>query len=175
MEMGDILVYRDCDFKKYDVLLANDDMIETVDKILNIVNFDFFIPRESEVYALKSYTKPIVLKELGNDDAFNKDFPLLIDNFIIVRKSEISIEFLNEWKDACLIDKYIDGHLYDVHSPEFLNFTTNEQSILGTIVANWVKNRKHNIPIKYPMIGFENRNINQIMYFDNYHYLTHLK
>ena len=175
MEMGDILVYRDCDFKKYDSLLVNDAMIETIDKILNIVKFDFFMPRESELHVLKSYTKPIVLKELGIDHAFNKDFPLLMCNFIIVRKSEISMEFLNEWKDACLIDKYIDGHLYDIHSPDFVNFSTNEQSICGTIVANWVKTRKHNIPIQYPLIGFKNRKLNEIIYYENYHYLTHLK
>lgn len=174
MEMGDILIYRDCDFQKYGSLLINDNIIRTIDEIVDIVKFDFIISRESENFQLKQYTKPVVLKELGNDDAFNKEFPLLICNFIIIKKTDISIEFLNEWKDACLVDKYIDGYMYDVHSPDFLNFTTNEQSIAGTIVANWVKTRKHDIPIKYPMIGFENRNINQVMYFNNYDYLKYL-
>lgn len=174
MNFGDILVYRDSDFNKYNTLLYNENIISTIDNILRIVNFDFFISREAECLKLGEYTKPIVIKELGQDDKFNKEFPLLQCNFIIIRKSKISIEFLNEWKDNCLIDKYIDGYLYNVFSDQFKNFSTNEQSICGTIIANWVKRRKYNIPINYPIIGFHNRDISKIIYFNNYDYLKYL-
>jgi len=174
MDTGDILIYRDSDFHKYGGLSCYDNIIETIDKILSIVKFDFFISREEENLKVGEYTKPIVIKELGNDDMFIKEFPLLIANFIIIRKSEISIEFLNEWKDACSIDKYIDGHMYDVFNTQFKHFSTNEQSILGVIIANWVKNKKYNIPVNFPIIGFPGRNINNITYFNNYEYLNYL-
>jgi len=175
MEIGDILVYRDSDFKKYSTLLNNDNIIQTIDNILSIVNFDIFISRESEHLKVGEYTKPIVIQELANNDIFVKNFPLLICNFIIIKKSKISIEFLNEWKDACQIDKYIDGHLYNVFDNQFKNFSTNEQSICGTIIAKWVKQRKYNIPINYPLIGFIKRDINKIIYFNDYDYLKYIK
>jgi hypothetical protein len=174
MEEGDILVYRDVDFLKYNTLMNNDNIIEVINKCLEICKFDVFISRESEEYKLKHYTKPIVIEELGNNDNFNKEFPLLICNFIIIRKSKISIEFLNEWKDAVLNDKWIDGYLYDCYDDEFRNFNTNEQSICGNIIANWVKKRKYEIPLTYPVIGFENRDIGKIIYFNNYAYLDHI-
>ena len=55
------------------------------------------------------------------------------------------------------------------------NFSTNEQSIAGTIIANWVKKRKYNIPLNYPIIGFQGRDINKIIYFNNYDYLKYLQ
>ena len=175
MQLGDILLYRDSDFKKYPTLSHTENIISIIDNILNIVNFDVFISREKEDYKLRHYTKPIVLKEIGNDDIFNKEFPLLIANFIIIRKSKISIDYLNEWKDACLIDKYMDGYLYDINDTEFRNFATIDQSIAGTIIANWVKERKYNIPLNYPIIGFEGRDISKIIYFKNYDYLKYLQ
>ena len=140
---------------------------------MDTVNFDVFISRESENLKLAGYTKPNVIEELGNNDDFVKHFPLLITNFIIIRKSKISIEFLNEWLEACNIDKYIDGHLYNKTNDMFTNFSTNEQSILGVIIAKWVKNRKYNIPKKYPIIGFKDRRINNIVTFNNYDYLKY--
>ena len=171
MNDGDILVYRDVDFQKYNSLLNYDDIICKVNKCLEICNFDFFIGREHEEYKLKHFTKPIVIKELGNNDIFVKEFPLLICNFIIIRKSKISIEFLHEWKNACLNDRWIDGHMYDEFNSDFRNFSTNEQSILGTIISNWVKKRKYGIPVNYPVIGFLDKNINNLHYFKNYDYL----
>ena len=55
----------------------------------------------------------------------------------------------------------------------FTNFSTNEQSILGVIIAKWVKNRKYNISKNYPVIGFYNRNIDNIVTFNNYDYLKY--
>ena len=39
--------------------------------------------------------------------------------------------------------------------------------------AKWVKNRKYNIPKKYPIIGFSHRHINNIVTFNNYDYLKY--
>jgi hypothetical protein len=91
MEMGDIIIYRDCDFKKYNQLCDYDDIINIINNIFNIVNFDFIITREHENFKVGDYTKPNVIKELGNDDLFVKNFPLLICNFIIIKKSNISL------------------------------------------------------------------------------------
>ena len=173
MNEGDILLYRDSNFLKYKQLQDYNNIIDIINKCLDTVNFDVFISRESENLKLAGYTKPNVIEELGNNDEFVKNFPLLITNFIIIRKSKISIEFLNEWLEACNIDKYIDGHLYNKTNDMFTNFSTNEQSILGVIIAKWVKNRKYNIPKNYPVIGFYHRYINNIVTFNNYDYLKY--
>lgn len=173
MNEGDILLYRDSNFLKYKQLQDYNNIIDIINKCLDTVNFDVFISRESENLKLAGYTKPNVIEELGNNDDFVKHFPLLIANFIIIRKSKISIEFLNEWLEACNIDKYIDGHLYNKTNDMFTNFSTNEQSIMGVIIAKWVKNSKYNIPKKYPFIGFSHRHINNIVTFNNYDYLKY--
>ena len=174
MNDGDILIYRDVDYNKYNCLSKYEDIINIIDKCLNKVNFDFFISRESEDLKLGQYTKPIVIEEIGKNDDFVKNFPLLIANFIIVRKSKISIELLNEWYNLCKNDKYIDGFMYNKNDNMFKNFTTNEQSILGVIIAKWVKEKKYNINEKYPLIGFHSRNICNIIEFNNYDYLKYL-
>ena len=174
MNDGDILIYRDVDYNKYNCLSKYDDIINIIDKCLNKVNFDFFISRESEDLKLGQFTKPIVIEEIGKNDDFVKNFPLLIANFIIVRKSKISIELLNEWYNLCKNDKYIDGFMYNKNDNMFKNFTTNEQSILGVIIAKWVKEKKYNINEKYPLIGFHSRNIYNIIEFNNYDYLKYL-
>jgi hypothetical protein len=173
MNDGDILLYRDSNIKKYDQLTEYDNIINIINKCLETVEFDVYISRENEDLKLGNYTKPNVIEELGNNDNFVKNFPLLIANFIIIRKSKISIEFLNEWLEACNVDKYIDGHLYNKKNNMFTNFSLNEQSILGVIIAKWVKNRKYNIPKKYPIIGFSHRHINNIVTFNNYDYLKY--
>ena len=52
-----------------------------------------------------------------------------------------------------------------------------EQSILGVIIANWVRKKKHNISKYYPLIGFNGRYINNMFLYNektNYDYLEHL-
>lgn len=174
MNDGDILIYRDSNIKKSGPLGIYDDIKNRALDILKEIDFDFFVPRESKSVSLKQHTKNNVIKELGEDHPFVYDFPNLYSGLlVIIKKSKVSMELLHEWENACLNDEWIDGNIYTKHHAGF-KWSCPEQSILGVIIANWVRKRKHNIPLKYPLIGFENRNICKKFFYDeetDYEYL----
>ena len=119
MNDGDILVYKDSNSKKYPELKMFDNFKNNVNKLLKEVKFDFFIPRENNNLNLINHCKTNVLRELGNNDKFVYNFPLLICNVIIIRKSNISIEFLKEWLKACENEEWINGEVYGDMDPQF--------------------------------------------------------
>jgi hypothetical protein len=111
MNEGDILVYRDCNCEKYNQLKDFDNFEKNITEILNIVNFDFFVPVENDKFTLSEFCKSNVIRELAINEEFTKKFPLLIVNIIICKKSNVSIDILNEWIKNCIIDKYIAGNI----------------------------------------------------------------
>uniref|UniRef100_A0A6C0B318 Uncharacterized protein n=1 Tax=viral metagenome TaxID=1070528 RepID=A0A6C0B318_9ZZZZ len=165
MNDGDILVYRDCNCEKYGQLKDFNDFENAINHIMNKANFDFFIPRENMHLTLKQHCKPNIINELAIDKEFTKDFPLLIANVIICRKSKTSIEILEEWKKYCLVDEFINGEQYGDLNPEFRWFTP-EQAILGVLISNYVLEGKHGIPKNYPNIILDNRNIHSVVIVD---------
>lgn len=178
MNDGDIVIYRDMNIKKYPVLGICDNIREKARILLDIVNFDFFVPRENEILQLKQLTKTNVIRELGDNHPFTYNFPNVFAGlFTIVRKSKVSIQLLKEWEIACLKDEWINGEKYGELHPSFM-WSCPEQSILGVIIANWIRKRKYNIPKYYPMVGFRRRNINNIFLYDknkDYKYLNLMK
>ena len=185
MNEGDILLYRDMNIKKYPLLGNYGNIRNVILTILDIVKFDFFVSREhlfNIPLQLKNYAKTNVIRELGDDHPFTYNFPNLIADFIIVRKSNVSIQLLKEWENACLKEEWINGEQYGELHPSF-RWSCPEQSILGVIMANWVRKKIHNIPEHYPFIGIpfigiKGRNINNMFLYDknrDYDYLDLLK
>tara|TARA_B100000035_G_C20991892_1_gene550556 strand:+ start:200 stop:1333 length:1134 start_codon:yes stop_codon:yes gene_type:complete len=174
MNYGDILIYRDCNIIKYPVLANYDNIKNIAEYILDTINFDFFVPREytlPEQLHLKQYTKTNVIRELGEDHPFNYDFPMLFCGlFTIIKKSTISINLLKEWEMGCLNDNWINGEKYgDLYTG--FRWSCPEQSILCQIIANWIRKNKYNIPKKFPLIGFKDRDIYKIFFYnDDSHY-----
>lgn len=163
MNDGDILVYRDCNCEKYGQLKDFTDFRETVESIMNIVNFDFFIPVENNELTLGQHVKTNVIRDLAIDVEFTRKFPLLIANIMICRKSTVSMQILEEWKNNCLKDEYINGEQYGELFPEF-RWYTPEQGILAVLISNYVLQNRFNIPKNYPNLMFGNRDIhNQIV------------
>jgi hypothetical protein len=163
MNDGDILVYRDCNCEKYGQLKDFSNFHETIESIMNIVNFDFFIPVEDNRLTLGQHVKTNVIKDLAVDVEFTRKFPLLIANTLICRKSAVSMQILEEWKTNCLKDEYINGEQYGELFPEF-RWYTPEQGILGVLISNYVLEGRFNIPKNYPNLMFGNRDIhNQII------------
>ncbi|MBY7770432.1 hypothetical protein KW411_16330 [Vibrio fluvialis] len=169
---GDILVYRDINAKKYPILSEYKDLLKFAEYYLDLVNFDVFIPAENDENEVKEFTKLNIINELSINKSFTKSFPLLIANFIIVRKSEQSIKVLNEWRDACLHDKYINGCLYGLLDTKFKWFTP-EQSILSVILSNYVFEKIDDINEKYPVVYFEGRNFKKPVELTRFDYLEH--
>ena len=172
---GDILIYRDSNITKYGVdILGNYTNIHNIAiKCLDKCRFDFFVPREGSV-GIQCHAKTNIIRELGGDHPFTYNFPSCYSGLLtIIRKSAISVELLTEWDNACQVDRWINPQQYGDLHPEF-KWSCPEQSILCIIIANWIRKRKYNIPIKYPFIGFHKRNIEQPYIFEDYSYLTYL-
>jgi len=165
MKDGDILVYRDCNCKKYNVFNDFTNFENTIRNILKKAKFDFFIPQDEPDVNLGKHCKSNIIDDLAINKEFTRQFPLLIANIIICRKSKIVIEILEEWKKYCLVDEYINGEQYGDLYKEFRWFTP-EQSILTVIISNYVFEGKHNIPKTYPNIIFKNRDINNQIIVD---------
>ena len=171
---GDILIYRDSNIKKYGNRLRDYTNIRNIaENCLKICEFDFFIPREHEIMKVEETAKTNIIRELGEDHPFVYSFPILKCNFIVARKTNISMEFFKEWDSACQVEKWIDGEQYGDLHPRF-KFSCGDQPILNIIVANWIRKNKHGILQKYPIIGFDNDNIHKIIHFNNYDYLEKL-
>ena len=176
MSEGEILIYRDMNIHKYPALGIYDNIRTLALKILDMVKFDFFVPRENDELQLKQLVKTNVIRELGENHPFTYNFPNPHSNFVIVRKSKVSIELLKEWENGCLHDEWINGEQYGELNPNFM-WSCFEQSILGVIIANWVRKEKHNIPKHYPFIGFVHKNITMIILYnkkEHYDYLEDL-
>lgn len=171
LEDGDILVYRDSNIGKYpELAYGYDKLKEYAENYLNLCKFDFFVFRENEEFKLKRHCKTKVIRELGNDDRFVYEFPLIMSGNIIVRKSKVSIELITEWLHACEKEEWITGDYNEDPHPEFRWFTP-EQGILGVIIAKWVKEGRHGIPINYPGVLCGSRDIRIYSIPVNYEYL----
>jgi hypothetical protein len=158
---GDIIVYRDCNCIKYPQLKKFNNFYKNINNIYNIVNFDFIISIENKNLKIGQYCKSNVIEDLAINKEFTRNFPLLIANFIICKKSNISIAILKEWEKYCLIDKYINGEQYGKLYSEF-KWHTCDQAILSVLISNYVYQNKYNIPKNYPNIIFKNRDINRM-------------
>jgi hypothetical protein len=169
MEKGDILVYRDCNVKKYPHQHKPEQykqIRQIIDYCLKTCSFDFFVPRESSHLLLQSYVKTNIIRELGENHPFTYKFPMHYSGLLtIARKSPISIQLLTEWKQACEKEEWMDGKKY---GPLYSNFRwfTPEQGILCVIISNWIRKRKFNIPADYPKIQFKSRDITRKIEFD---------
>jgi len=165
MKEGEIIIYRDMNIKKYPSLGNYNNIRNLVLKVLDIVKFDFFVSRQNKKLKLRQHAKTNIIRELGDNHPFTYNFPILISNLLIVRKSKVSIQLLKEWENACLNDEWINGEKYGTLDPIF-KWSSPEQSILCVIIANWIRKRIHNISEYYPLIGFYKRNIDRLVFYD---------
>lgn len=174
MNDGDILVYRDINCLKYPQLKNFNNFKENIIKLLDICKFDFFISFDPYGFTAENLCKTNIIKKLGEDHKFSYNYPMLIANFIIVRKSRISEELLNEWLENCKIEEYIDGLKYGELSEKFTR-STSEQSILTIIIANWIRKCKYNIPKTYPEVILEGRNYDRPIIRPEFNHLDFIK
>jgi len=161
---GDIIIYRDANVKKYGHYRITDfDNIKNIiNECLNECKFDFFFPRQANSgYYTRYYVKTNIIRELGEDHPFSYNFPLLWSGALsIFKKTKVSFDFLNEWKTSCLKEEWRNGKKYGELDKKF-RWSTNAQAIMNIIIANWIRKRKHNIPLNYPGMVFPNAKMSQ--------------
>lgn len=170
---GDIVIYRDANIKKYPQLADYSGIKSVAEECLALCGFDFFTPHHDFPIQNKNITKTNVIRELGEDHIFSYEYPTIMGNFIIARKSEVSIALLKEWIAGCKHDEWINGEQYGELDPSFVH-STNEQAILSVIIANWIRENKFNISRAYPFISFQGRNIKKIKFNTDFSYLSSL-
>ncbi|WP_163922317.1 hypothetical protein [Photobacterium sp. Alg240-V54] len=136
MSEGDILIYRDVNIEKYPILSKYKNIKEKAIEYLDLVDFDIFVPAENDSNKVSNFAKKNMVEGLAIDSNYSSKFPLLLANFIIIRKSKLSISLLEEWKNACLNEKYINGNVYGLLYSDF-RWSTPEQSILSVIFSNY--------------------------------------
>ena len=111
---------------------------------------------------------------MGQNHPFTYNYPNIFSGLLtIARKSEISLELIGEWKKACEVEEWINGKQYGSLHKGFL-WQCPEQSILGVIISNWIRKKKHNISKHYPNITFRNAEINRMIIYKNFQYLKYL-
>ena len=173
MNDGEILVYRDSNYKKYKELENYDNIYEMSNMFLDKCKFDIFVPFQSETTRLIKFCKKDVIVELGNNNDFFYKVPLIWQSIIVIRKSNISIELLKEWLYACENENLINGECYRDNDKCF-KWSCPEQSILNVIIYKWILQKRHNIPENYPSIICP-RNFNNYSLLKNYSYLNNIK
>jgi hypothetical protein len=168
----DIIFYHDVNCIKYPQYLSFKNIKNWINTIFTKCKYDFFFPQEHS-NQLYRWCKTNVIRELGNDDAFNYHFSLMCVNCCVFKNTAVSLLLLDEWIEACNNTSWLDGKTYGSLIKGFRHHCP-EQGILNTILANWIKTNKHNIPTKFPFIYFRARNINEIHDITDYDYLKYL-
>jgi len=168
---GDVVAYRDCNISKYPKLADYDDFAKITRNLLGLCGFDIFVPHHHSAIQNSALTKTNVLRELGEDHPFSYSAPALTANLIVLRKSPVSIQFLNEWLEACQNEEWINGEQYGDLTSDF-SHSTSEQALMNVILANWIRNRTHNIPYLFPRVYLQgSRDIHRIYLYQD---LSHL-
>jgi hypothetical protein len=137
---GDIILYRDCNIKKYpNYLIGLDSIKETIGFIFQQTNEDIYIPIENETYKNYNYIKQEVFDYFKLDTTEYKNYPLLNASMILLRKSKKSIKLIREWLNLCMNDDLIDGTLR-LEQDKLFRHNTFDQAILNLLVRKKINN-----------------------------------
>lgn len=171
---GDVIIFHDFNIEKYPVYEGNLEHIAFyAKKCLQECGFDFFVPREGYTKRNFHHTKSLVIREIGGDAPYWYNFPQVIVNMIFVRKSAVSMALVEEWMNACKVERWITGTPNDDPHPGFI-WHCPEQGVLTTLLAKWVKERRHGIPLEYPNVVVPRRNLAKLERVGREH-CAHLK
>ena len=175
MNDGDLLVHRDINHEKYPAFTHFDNIVEIAKECLDKCGSDFFVPfceqyNECQVdKRLMHNTKTNVIRELGEDHPFSYMFPQIHAFLFIMRKSEETIEILNEWKTAMDNEEWLDGKQYGEMDPRFCGLSLLDNALLSMVIANRI--RKNKLPNKYPRLYIINNDIHKIYEWTDYIHL----
>ncbi|WP_145136553.1 hypothetical protein [Roseomonas gilardii] len=135
----DVVFYLDCNLPKYPAYR------EKISNIRNLVELasnigDFFVARERPDQALKAryHSSKTQMEGIGSGSQFCYNFPLLIVNNVIAKKSQVSQEILTEWLINCAQHDYITPPEKKQQDAEFKWFCP-EQAILNQIIARRIE------------------------------------
>jgi len=134
---GDILIYQDCDIHKYPSLIEYLNYYKkTINYLFESTKNDILIPSECNVILSKHYVKNEIFEKVGKNNDYYRNFPVLSARRIIIKKSEKSIAFINEWLNLCNTDLILPEKYPE---PE-LKWNTHDQAILTVLYRKYMEN-----------------------------------
>jgi hypothetical protein len=151
---GDVAFYQDVNVAKYPGLAAKASSVRAmVDTAL--ANTDFFIGRENVVSATPracQYSSQAQLSVIGRNTLFTKNFPVLIANNIMARKSAIATDILLDWLALCMIDALILPPRTPQECPSEYRWYCAEQMVLNAVIARHIEEGL--LPWYYPNLVY---------------------
>lgn len=166
MDDDDIIFYLDANIGKYPSLR---EMVKNAKEVVSVVmeNYDFYIGREftDQSFPLIQFAHREVIDELGGGTEFVKNFPNLIANNVICRKTRFSEEILLDWISLCREDRFL--YIQDNKQKQYSDFKwpCAEQSVLNAIIARHIQEGM--LPWNYPGLSYGRGNTPRIT--DNSH------
>ena len=124
MNDGDVLIYRDVNLTKYvQYRDGMTDIVKTADWILSKLEVPLFVPIERENCKIKNYVKrsAFMLMNMAYEDI--KGLPLLYTPIIVLKKTELVCQIIDEWWDSCCIPGIVQPIHEGVRHEDFRHHT----------------------------------------------------
>lgn len=136
---GEILIYQDSNFIRYPYYTEHlNEYKPLVECMFDNIHSDVIIPIENpDGLKCKHHVKQHAFETIGENNDYYREFPLLNANRIFIRKSEISMQFVNEWHDLCMNDALI---LPESTPESELRWHTHDQAIACVLYRKYMKN-----------------------------------
>jgi hypothetical protein len=135
IDMGDVLIYHDCNISRYSYFVKNVHQLrENVQFIMEKTGLEIIVPIEHPDLLCKHHVKRNVFKTVGENNDDYRNFPLLNANRIFIKKTNMSIEFVNKWLDLCSQDLILP----EEHAEPDLRWNTHDQAILSVLYKKYI-------------------------------------
>lgn len=151
---GDVVFYMDANIIKYpglrDKAFAVREMISAA-----LENCDFFVGRENVQSAATragQFSSLAQLSKIGRGTLFAKNFPILIANNIIAKKTDFACAILSDWLALSMVDELIiPPQTPEERTAEYRWFCA-EQMVLNYIIARHIEEGV--LPWYYPNLCY---------------------
>lgn len=156
---GDVVFYMDANIIKYpglrDKALSVREMVAAA-----LENCDFFIGREnvpSAVARACQFSSMAQLSTIGRGTLFAKNFPILLANNIIARKTDSACAIVLDWLALCMVDGLITPPRIPEERTEEYKWFCAEQMVLNYIIARHIEEGE--LPWYFPNLFYGRGNI----------------
>jgi len=136
---NETLIYHDCNITRYSYYMNTNTFRENIDFIFEKTGLDIIIPIERPDLLCKHHCKKEVFETIGENNDDYRNFPLLNANRILIKKTQLSVDFINEWLHYCNSGDLI---LPEIENEPDLRWHTHDQAILTVLYKKYINNDK---------------------------------
>jgi hypothetical protein len=135
MKFGEILIYQDINVERYPyVLIDIKSYHQNVEFLFKKLNNDVLVAIEDIDLHCEKHVKSEIFEKIGVNDKNYRKFPLLHANRIFIRKSNLSMLFINEWLNFCKTDLILPENSEEPN----LKWNTHDQAILTVLYKKYI-------------------------------------